>query len=115
MPLNSTLRLRERHRPSWSRVVERSTPPPRKPPRVPTRTLKYVVESSVFELGIHGGGTITFDADTFDLGNDHFELDNVNNVLFQGQGMASTVIVNNSSDADDTEVFDIVHATVNDS
>lgn len=75
-----------------------------------TGTLKYVVESSVFELGIHGGGTITFDADTFDLGNDHFELDNVNNVLFEGQGMASTVIVNNSSDADDTEVFDIVHA-----
>jgi parallel beta-helix repeat protein len=75
-----------------------------------TGTLKTVVESAVFELGLFGGGTVTFDTGTFNLGGDWFEFDNINDIVFEGQGPSSTVITNNSSAATDTEPFDIVGA-----
>lgn len=77
---------------------------------VHTGTLKQVVESAVAELAAFGGGEVDFAADTFNLGADHFEFNGIENIVFAGQSMASTVITNNSSAADDTEVFDIVTA-----
>ncbi len=80
-----------------------------------TGSLKSVVESAVTEMNSFGGsggggGTITFAADTFDLGSDHFEFDDISDIVFEGQGVDSTVITNNSSAPEDTELFDIVTA-----
>ena len=75
-----------------------------------TGTLKDVVESAVAELNAFGGGTVNFAADTFNLGNDHFEFNGIENIVFAGQTMETTVITNNSSDATDTEPFDVVTA-----
>lgn len=75
-----------------------------------TGTLKHVVESAVAELGQFDGGTVTFAADTFNLGGDWFEFYDIEDIVFEGQGVASTVLVNNSSALTDTEVFDIVGA-----
>jgi uncharacterized repeat protein (TIGR01451 family) len=69
-------------------------------------TLKFAVESAMYDLSNSGGGTITFTSGIFDLGNSWFELDDVSNVTFQGQGMDATVIQNNSSLSADTEPFD---------
>jgi len=75
-----------------------------------TGTLKSAVESAVAELDAFGGGTITFGADTFDLGSDHFEFDDISNIVFEGQGTSATLITNNTSSSADTEPFDIVTA-----
>ena len=75
-----------------------------------TGTLKDVVESAAAELMVWNGGSVEFSADTFNLGADHFEFSNIADIEFFGQGMGLTVLTNNSSDADDTEPFDIVTA-----
>jgi parallel beta-helix repeat protein len=71
-------------------------------------SLRSVVESAVSELGMHGGGTVTFAADTFDLGTDQFEFRGVADIVFEGQGMYATAITNDSSAAADSEPFDFV-------
>jgi len=73
-------------------------------------TLKSVVENAVSVLGAAGGGTISFTAGLFDLGSDHFELYNISNLTFEGQGMGVTTIRNVSNAASDTEPFDVVGA-----
>jgi parallel beta-helix repeat protein len=70
-----------------------------------TGTLKFAVENAMYDLSSSGGGTITFTAGVFDLGDSWFELRDVSNVTFQGQGMDATVIQNYSSQAADTEPF----------
>jgi len=71
-------------------------------------TAKAVVESAVDDLMQFGGGTVTFSAGTFDFGSEYLELDDVANIAFEGQGMNLTTLVNNSSAATDTEIFDVV-------
>jgi len=75
-----------------------------------TGSLKSVVENAVAVLGAAGGGTITFTAGLFDLGSDHFELYNISNLTFEGQGMGVTTIRNFTNAASDTEPFDVVGA-----
>ena len=74
-------------------------------------SLKSVVESATSELNQTGGGVITFDAGTFDLGSDHFEFYDVVGITFEGQGIDVTTIQNNSSDSTDTEPFDFTNST----
>jgi hypothetical protein len=69
-------------------------------------TLKFVVQSAVTELNAVDGGTIRFQAGNFNLGASWFELEFVTDVIFEGQGIDVTVLLNNSSAATDTEVFD---------
>ncbi len=73
-----------------------------------TGTAKFVVEAAVDDLMQFSGGTITFSADTFDFGSDHLELDVIAGITFEGQGMGATTLINDSTAADDTEIFDIV-------
>lgn len=75
-----------------------------------TGTLKQVVEAAARDLDSHSGGTITFTAGEFDLGNSHLELDDIDFVTFAGQGVQLTTIRNYEAAATDTEVFDIVGA-----
>ena len=75
-----------------------------------TGDLKDVVEQATLDLDAAGGGTVTFQNGVFDLGGDHFELNNVDNVIFEGQGIDVTTIQNSTSAATDTEVFDITVA-----
>ena len=72
-------------------------------------SLKFVVESAVFELNAHGGGTITFQAGDFDLGAEWFEFYDVTGVTFAGQGIDVTILRNNSSASTDTEPFDFTN------
>ena len=69
-------------------------------------SLKYVVESAAYELNVHGGGTITFQAGDFDLGSEWFEFYDLTGITFEGQGMDLTVLRNNASASTDTEPFD---------
>ena len=69
-------------------------------------TLKFVVESALDELRSAGGGGILFAAGDFDLGSDHFEIDDVNDVTFAGQGIGVTTIRNFTNVSADTEPFD---------
>ncbi len=71
-----------------------------------TGTMKFAVENAMHDLDGSGGGTITFGAGIFDLGNTWLELRDIRNVTFQGQGMDATVIQNASGLASDTEPFD---------
>jgi parallel beta-helix repeat protein len=71
-----------------------------------TGTLKFVVESAVEELKSDGTGNIFFEAGDFDLGSDHFELIDVTDVTFAGQGIDVTIIRNFTNEAADTEPFD---------
>jgi parallel beta-helix repeat protein len=80
------------------------------PPTVFTGDLKPVVEAAAADLERFGGGTVVFAAGQFDLGAEHFEFDDVDAISFVGQGIDVTTISNNASAADDTEIFDFVHA-----
>ncbi len=73
-----------------------------------TGTLKQVVESAALSLQFHDGGRLDFQADTYDLGTEHLELDDIDGVEFVGQGIGVTTIMNDSNLATDTEVFDAV-------
>lgn len=70
-----------------------------------TGGLKEVVENAVTELDGRGGGTVQFDAGTFDLGTDYFKLVEIGNVAFVGAGMELTFIRNYSTADADTEPF----------
>ncbi|MEU4570701.1 right-handed parallel beta-helix repeat-containing protein [Micromonospora sp. NPDC023956] len=70
-----------------------------------TGRLKAVVESAVTELDGRGGGTVQFDAGTFDLGTEFLKLVQVDNIVFAGAGMDLTLIRNYSSASADTEPF----------
>jgi parallel beta-helix repeat protein len=70
-------------------------------------TLKFVVESAVTELEQGGGGTVRFAAGTFDLGSEYFRFDQIHNITFEGQGIDVTLIQNASSQAADTEPFNL--------
>lgn len=80
------------------------------PVEVYSGSLKSVMESATLDLNRNGGGTVHFGSGLFDLGSTHFELDDIANVTFEGEGIDVTRIVNVTSEATDTEVFDIVHA-----
>jgi parallel beta-helix repeat protein len=71
-----------------------------------TGTLKFVVQSAVTEANAVDSGTIRFQAGDFDLGPDWFELTNIADIIFEGQGMNATTLRNNASAATDTEPFD---------
>jgi len=73
-------------------------------------SLKSVVESAAAELTGLGGGIVSFTADDFDLGSEHFELDSVNDVIFEGQGIDMTIIRNFTNASSDTEPFDAVRS-----
>jgi parallel beta-helix repeat protein len=68
-------------------------------------SLKSVVENAANRASSSGGGTIYFGAQTYDLGSSWWELKNIQNVAFQGQGMNATIIQNSSSLSADTEPF----------
>ncbi|HET6771590.1 MAG TPA: DNRLRE domain-containing protein [Actinomycetota bacterium] len=71
-----------------------------------TGGLKTVVESAVYnDLKPAGGGTVTFQAGVFDLGTTYFRLEEVSDIVFEGQGMDVTTIQNNTTEAHDTEPF----------
>ena len=71
-----------------------------------TGSLKFVVESATNEVVALGGGNIFFGAGDYDLGSDWFELEDVLNVTFAGQGIDVTTIRNYTTEASDTEPFD---------
>jgi parallel beta-helix repeat protein len=58
-----------------------------------------------------GGGTIQFEAGTFDLGTDYFYIRSVANITFAGRGMDVTFVRNNTSVAADTEPFNTGQTT----
>jgi parallel beta-helix repeat protein len=68
-------------------------------------TLKSVVEAAVIDLNQGGGGTVTFGAGIFDYGSGFFDVDQIHNITFQGQGIDVTFLQNSSSAAADTEPF----------
>jgi uncharacterized repeat protein (TIGR01451 family) len=71
-----------------------------------TGDLKTVVESAVYnDLNPAGGGRVTFQAGVFDLGATYFRLEEVSDIIFEGQGMDVTTIQNSSNASDDTEPF----------
>ncbi len=71
-------------------------------------TLKSVLQSAAVELQHGGGGMVTFTAGIFDFGSERFEgLKGLTGITFQGQGIDTTVLQNNSSLATDTEPFDM--------
>jgi parallel beta-helix repeat protein len=72
-----------------------------------TGGLKTVVESAVYnDLKPAGGGTVTFQAGVFDLGTTYFRLEEVSDIVFEGQGMNATTIQNNTGTvSSDTEPF----------
>jgi parallel beta-helix repeat protein len=71
-----------------------------------TGGLKTVVENAVYnDLKPAGGGTVTFQAGVFDLGTTYFRLEEVSDIVFEGQGMDVTTIQNNTTEAHDTEPF----------
>ena len=74
-------------------------------------TLKSVVETAVADLNRSGGGTVHFTSGLFELGDSHFELHDMVNITFEGEGMNATTITNFRSIADDTEIFDVSRAT----
>jgi hypothetical protein len=55
-----------------------------------------------------GGGKISFESGTFDLGTDYFVLHNKSHIIFEGQGIDVTFIQNSSNAASDTEPFNSV-------
>jgi parallel beta-helix repeat protein len=68
--------------------------------------LKRVVESAVYnDLKPAGGGTVTFQAGVFDLGTMYFRLEEVRDIVFEGQGMDVTTIQNYTTESRDTEPF----------
>ena len=73
-------------------------------------TLKFAVESAASELTQTGGGSVIFGADTYDLGSDHWEMDEILGVSFEGAGIDVTVVRNSTSELTDTEVFDFVNS-----
>ena len=71
-----------------------------------TGTLKFAVESAVTEMDAIGGGTVHFTAGVFDYGSEYFEIDEIANITFDGEGVDVTTIRNSNSSALDTEPFD---------
>lgn len=67
--------------------------------------LKNVVESAVANLNAAGGGTLTFEAGVFNLGNTYFRFVEVSDIVIEGQGIDATIIKNYSTAAADTEPF----------
>ena len=67
--------------------------------------LKVVVENAMHDLDNAGGGLLSFQAGTFDLGADHLQLTSISNVTFDGQGIDVTNVVNNTNVLQDTEPF----------
>jgi parallel beta-helix repeat protein len=68
-------------------------------------TLKFVVESAVADLEVNGGGTVHFNAGTFDYGTEFFHANNAHDLIFEGAGIDVTIIKNSSTAAADTEPF----------
>ena len=71
-----------------------------------TGSLKTIVQTAAATLSSGGGGTVHFTAGLFELGDSHFELKDLTNVTFEGEGMDVTRITNFRSTSTDTEVFD---------
>ena len=67
--------------------------------------LKVVVENAMDDLDEVGGGLLSFQPGTFDLGADHLQLTSISNVTFDGQGIDVTNVVNNTNVLQDTEPF----------
>ncbi len=78
--------------------------------QVRTGGLKAIVEEAMAILGGAGGGTITFERGVFDFESGHIELNHVENLAFEGQGIDATILRNHSDAAADTEVFDVSSA-----
>jgi parallel beta-helix repeat protein len=72
-----------------------------------TGGLKLVVESATRDLDAVGGGEVVFATGVFDLGGDRLSLHDIHDVEFAGQSMESTVIQNSSTEAKDSEPFDM--------
>jgi parallel beta-helix repeat protein len=70
-------------------------------------SLKTVGEGAMYDLDNAGGGTIRFQAGTFDFGQDYFAIHSVSNVEFAGQGIDVTFIQNNTNANADTEPFNV--------
>jgi hypothetical protein len=73
--------------------------------------LKSVVQNAVADLNRNGGGIVHFTSGLFELGDSHFELHDMVNITFEGEGVDVTTITNNRTISDDTEVFDVTRAT----
>ena len=71
-----------------------------------TGSVKFVVESASTELHAAGGGEVAFAAGDFDQGSEHFELRDLTDITYSGQGIDVTFIHNFTSEAADTEPFD---------
>lgn len=72
--------------------------------------LSLVVGSAVASLNGSGGGDVVFTAGIFDLGGARFSLHNIADIEFAGQGMDATLIQNLSTEAKDSEPFDMHEA-----
>ena len=71
-----------------------------------TGSLKSIVQTAAAQLNSGGGGTLHFTAGLFELGDSHFELKDLTNVTFEGEGIDVTTITNFRTASADTEVFD---------
>lgn len=70
-------------------------------------SLKSALESAVVDLDTAGGGTVSFEAGTFDFGSEFFNVHQIHNITFEGQGEDVTFIQNSSNAAADTEPFNL--------
>jgi parallel beta-helix repeat protein len=68
--------------------------------------LSAVGSSAIYDMNRAGGGTISFREGIFDLGTGRWDLHNIANIVFEGQGIDKTIIKNNTSASMDTEPFD---------
>ncbi len=66
-------------------------------------TLTTLIESVVADLNTLGGGSVFFQAGTFDMGTGNFTCNAQHDIEFAGQGIDATFIQNSSDAAADTE------------
>jgi parallel beta-helix repeat protein len=68
--------------------------------------LTAVGSSAIYDMNRTGGGTVSFQEGIFDLGTGRFDLDDIANIVFEGQGIDNTILKNSTNASMDTEPFD---------
>jgi parallel beta-helix repeat protein len=68
--------------------------------------LSTVGMDAIYDMNRAGGGTISFQEGIFNLGTGRFDLDFIADIVFEGQGIDNTVLMNNTNASMDTEPFD---------
>jgi parallel beta-helix repeat protein len=69
--------------------------------------LASVGTPAINDMNAAGGGTVQFEAGTFDFGTGDFNLDFMSHMVFQGAGVDVTILQNSSNASSDTEVWNM--------